>query len=159
MFLVFLTLTKISLCPNTNQLYRFEKDLKQKLILKSTSHITEEGVLLKAFKYFDLNNSGTVNKKQFVATLEKIGLAIDNQEVPSQILFFTLALHISLTEEKKKSNVIADAIRFEAREWVRRVKDQFKIKKKRFFFLWQQQKRHQSGLENASCAHNFNLFL
>lgn len=63
----------------------FEKDLKHKLILKSTSHITEEGVLLKAFKYFDLNNSGTVNKKQFVATLEKIGLAIDNQEDIDQL--------------------------------------------------------------------------
>ena len=38
---------------------RFEKELKNKLSLKSSGHTSEETVLLKAFKYFDLDNSGT----------------------------------------------------------------------------------------------------
>ena len=36
----------------------FEKELKNKLSLKSSGHTTEETVLIKAFKYFDLDNSG-----------------------------------------------------------------------------------------------------
>jgi Ca2+-binding EF-hand superfamily protein len=36
----------------------FEKELKNKLSLKSSGHTSEETTLLKAFKYFDLDNSG-----------------------------------------------------------------------------------------------------
>jgi Ca2+-binding EF-hand superfamily protein len=39
---------------------RFEKELKNKLALKSSGHTSEETVLLKAFKYFDLDNSGNI---------------------------------------------------------------------------------------------------
>jgi Ca2+-binding EF-hand superfamily protein len=39
----------------------FEKELKNKLSLKSSGHTTEETVLIKAFKYFDLDNSGNIN--------------------------------------------------------------------------------------------------
>ena len=35
-----------------------EKELKNKLALKASGHQSEETVLLKAFKYFDLDNSG-----------------------------------------------------------------------------------------------------
>ena len=37
---------------------RFERELKAKLAQKSTVHSTEENTLLKAFKYFDLDNNG-----------------------------------------------------------------------------------------------------
>jgi hypothetical protein len=42
----------------------FEKELKNKLSLKSSGHTSEETVLLKGFKYFDLDNSGKFNPNQ-----------------------------------------------------------------------------------------------
>jgi len=36
----------------------FEKELKNKLALKSSGKQSEETILMKAFKYFDLDNSG-----------------------------------------------------------------------------------------------------
>jgi len=36
-------------------------------------------MLFKAFKYFDLNDNGTVDREEFAKALEKIGLGIDNQ--------------------------------------------------------------------------------
>jgi Ca2+-binding EF-hand superfamily protein len=39
-------------------LFRFERELKAKLIQKANNFNTEEATLLKAFKYFDLNNDG-----------------------------------------------------------------------------------------------------
>lgn len=38
----------------------FEKQLKSKLAQKSSGVQSEEAVLLKSFKYFDLDNSGNV---------------------------------------------------------------------------------------------------
>ena len=52
----------------------FENELKCKLHYKASSHITEEGVLLKAFKYYDLSNSGTCNETNFIKTIRKIGI-------------------------------------------------------------------------------------
>lgn len=48
--------------------------MKSKLHYKASSHITEEGVLLKAFKYYDLSNSGTCNETNFIKTIRKIGI-------------------------------------------------------------------------------------
>ena len=42
--------------------------------MKSSGHTTEETVLLKAFKYFDLDNSGCCSKKEFLRTISKIGI-------------------------------------------------------------------------------------
>ena len=42
--------------------------------LKSSGYTTEETVLLKAFKYFDLDNSGRCSKKEFTKTILKIGI-------------------------------------------------------------------------------------
>ena len=52
----------------------FEKELKNKLSLKSSGHTTEETVLLKAFKYFDLDNSGRCSQKEFLKAITKIGI-------------------------------------------------------------------------------------
>jgi Ca2+-binding EF-hand superfamily protein len=54
----------------------FEKTLKQKLSQKSTGTTNEEAVLLKCFKYFDLNNNGTVEPDEFAKACEKIGIMI-----------------------------------------------------------------------------------
>jgi len=59
----------------------FEKTLKQKLSQKSSGATNEEAVLLKAFKYFDLNNNGTVEPDEFAKAVEKIGIMIPTRQV------------------------------------------------------------------------------
>jgi len=54
----------------------FEANLKQKLQQKSNSQTSEEQVLLKAFKFFDTNNSGTLDCNEFAKAIEKIGIMI-----------------------------------------------------------------------------------
>jgi len=58
----------------------FEKTLKQKLSQKSNGQQSEEAVLLKAFKYFDLNNNGTVEPDEFAKAVEKIGIMIPTKQ-------------------------------------------------------------------------------
>ena len=41
----------------------------------------EEQVLLKAFKYFDLNNSNTLEPEEFAKAIEKIGIMIPTRQV------------------------------------------------------------------------------
>ena len=53
---------------------QFEKELKNKLALKASGHTLEENVLLKAFKYFDLGNTGFCTPKTFLQTIYKIGI-------------------------------------------------------------------------------------
>ncbi len=52
----------------------FEKEVKNKLAQKAT--VSEEQVLMKAFKYFDLNDSGEVEPDEFAKAIEKIGIMI-----------------------------------------------------------------------------------
>lgn len=71
---------------------RFERELKAKLSQKATVHNTEENTLLKAFKYFDLDNNGTIlydlliivigtcELDEFQKALEKIGVTIPNKK-------------------------------------------------------------------------------
>ena len=58
----------------------FEKGLKAKLAAKSSGATNEETVLLKAFKYFDLNNNGTVEPEEFAKAVEKIGIMIPTRQ-------------------------------------------------------------------------------
>ena len=62
-------------------MFSFEKTLKQKLAQKATGNANEETVLLKAFKYFDLNNNGTVEPDEFAKAVEKIGIMIPTRQV------------------------------------------------------------------------------
>ena len=48
---------------------------------KSTGMTSEETVLMKAFKYFDLNNNGTVEPEEFAKAIEKIGIMIPTRQV------------------------------------------------------------------------------
>jgi len=43
----------------------FEKELKNKLAQKSSGSTSEEVLLTKAFKYFDMNGSGDVDPSEF----------------------------------------------------------------------------------------------
>ena len=54
----------------------FEKELRQKLDQKSTTRMSEETILLRAFKYFDLDNSGCVSFSEWLKALEKIGMVL-----------------------------------------------------------------------------------
>jgi Ca2+-binding EF-hand superfamily protein len=51
---------------------------------------------MKAFKYFDLNNNGTVEPDEFAKAIEKIGIMIPTQQVrlhiPGASWFSLLAL-------------------------------------------------------------------
>ena len=53
---------------------KFIKDLKNKLNQKAYGNITEETVLVKAFKYFDLDNTGKSDEECFLKTINKIGV-------------------------------------------------------------------------------------
>ncbi len=61
--------------------FSFERTLKQKLAQKANGNTNEEAVLLKAFKYFDLNNNGTVEPDEFAKAVEKIGIMIPTRQV------------------------------------------------------------------------------
>ena len=59
----------------------FERELKLKLSQKATPKIAEDVVLLRNFKYFDLNNNGRVVKNEFAKALTKIGVSSFEPEV------------------------------------------------------------------------------
>ena len=52
----------------------FEKELKNKLLMKTVGNQSEEIVLLRAFKYFDLSNTNLSDKQTFVKAVMKIGI-------------------------------------------------------------------------------------
>ena len=61
--------------------YSFERELKNKLSEKTRGAQSEEQVLMKAFKYFDLNDNGTVEPDEFAKAIEKIGIQIPTRQV------------------------------------------------------------------------------
>lgn len=59
---------------------RFEETLKRKLSEKSGGSISEETVLMRNFKYFDLDGSGAVSLAEFKKVMEKIGISFKSEE-------------------------------------------------------------------------------
>ena len=55
--------------------------MKNKLSEKTRGAQSEEQVLLKAFKYFDLNDNGVVEPDEFAKAIEKIGIQIPTRQV------------------------------------------------------------------------------
>ena len=60
--------------------------MKNKLSEKTRGAQSEEQVLMKAFKYFDLNDNGTVEPDEFAKAIEKIGIQIPTRQVSTLIL-------------------------------------------------------------------------
>ena len=60
---------------------QFENELRQKLAQKSTAHVSEETVLVRAFKYFDLDNSEAVDFEEWKKALEKIGMVLPSDKI------------------------------------------------------------------------------
>jgi len=58
----------------------FERELKNKLSEKTRGAQSEEQVLLKSFKYFDLNDNGVVEPDEFAKAIEKIGIQIPTRQ-------------------------------------------------------------------------------
>ena len=58
----------------------FEKEIRNKLSLKSNGKQGEETLLVKAFKYFDLDNSGECSKDEWLKALTKIGVTGFNDQ-------------------------------------------------------------------------------
>lgn len=67
---------------------QFENELRTKLQQKATSHVSEETVLLRSFKYFDLDNSETVSLDEFVKAIEKIGLVVPERRTLEDLFRF-----------------------------------------------------------------------
>ena len=61
--------------------------MKAKLAQKATNNSSEEAVLLKAFKFFDINNSGDLCPEEFAKAIEKIGIMIPTRQVSFILLF------------------------------------------------------------------------
>ena len=64
---------------------QFIKELKNKLSQKSYGSTIEEIVLLRAFKYFDLKNTGLCTKEVFTRTMLKIGITGLTEDEISQL--------------------------------------------------------------------------
>ena len=56
----------------------------KKLSQKASGTTSEETVLVKSFKYFDLNNNGTIEADEFGKAIEKIGIMIPTKRVSTQ---------------------------------------------------------------------------
>jgi hypothetical protein len=48
---------------------------------------------MKSFKYFDLNNNGTVEPDEFAKAIEKIGIMIPTKQVTFTLPFYSLHFH------------------------------------------------------------------
>ena len=63
----------------------FERELKNKLSEKTRGAQSEESVLMKSFKYFDLNDNGVVEPDEFAKAIEKIGIQIPTRGVSTKL--------------------------------------------------------------------------
>ena len=63
-----------------DEIQGFEQELKSKVSYKSSSHQSEEGFLVKQFKFFDIYNTGVLSFDNFYRTVEKIGMVIDKED-------------------------------------------------------------------------------
>ena len=85
----------------------FERELRNKLAQKSSGVQNEEQVLLKAFKYFDLNNSNTLEPEEFAKAIEKIGIMIPTRQV--KYSSFNICTIFTATEVKAVRILVAFA--------------------------------------------------
>jgi len=64
--------------------FSFEKELIKKLSQKAAGNQSEEQILIRCFKYFDLNNNESVEPNEFAKAIEKIGIIVPTQQVSNQ---------------------------------------------------------------------------
>ena len=76
---------------------KFIKELKSKLNQKCYGNTSEETVLIRAFKYFDLDNTGFSDIDTFLSTVRKVGITSLNDDEIAEIF--------SLFDEEKKGEI------------------------------------------------------
>ena len=57
---------------------QFENEVRLKLQQRATSYVSEETLMMRSFKYFDLDNSGFVTIEEWIKAIEKIGVVLPN---------------------------------------------------------------------------------
>ena len=62
---------------------------------------SEQSVLLKAFKYFDLNDNGTVEPDEFAKAIEKIGIQIPTKQVSPLTHFMVSRAAVVFRDEQR----------------------------------------------------------
>jgi len=65
--------------------FRFERELYSKLYLKQLPNLTLEQSLVKFFKFFDLQNTGICYLKDWIKTIEKLGVYFSKAEETQEI--------------------------------------------------------------------------
>lgn len=85
----------------------FEKELRFKLTQKTKANHPEDTTLIRHFKYYDLYNTGKVNKDQFCQTIIKVGVNTLDQSVkhPSLIYQKEIAQLFDLYDQDKDGAV------------------------------------------------------
>lgn len=66
---------------DTLDVKNFRKDVLNKLSYKGPSHSSKEAILIKIFKFYDLNASGALNQMEFLKSIAKIGVVLNSKEV------------------------------------------------------------------------------
>ena len=79
--------------------------MKNKLAQKSSGTQSEETVLMKSFKYFDLNNNGTVEPEEFAKAIEKIGIMIPTKQVSIAHAFRTLRPNLAAAKVRRLADM------------------------------------------------------
>ena len=67
---------------------KFEKDLKTKLLFKTSGHMTEEILLLKNFKYFDEDNTNKCDSPTFNQVISKVGVLSLSEEELEELFYY-----------------------------------------------------------------------
>lgn len=60
---------------------QLEKQLREKVALKTHNKMSDEAYLIKAIKFFDIYNSGYVTYEQFHQAMERIGIYYTLEEI------------------------------------------------------------------------------
>ena len=68
--------------------FNFEKELKIKLLYKTSPHMTEEILLFRTFKYFDVDNSDHCDLNTFLKVIAKVGLLEFSENELSSLFYF-----------------------------------------------------------------------
>ena len=159
-----------------NKKEKFIKELKNKLNQKCYGNTSEETVLIRAFKYFDLDNTGYSDIDTFLKTVKKIGITSLNDEEIYEIfsLFDTekkgeidyrefvseLFGNKSLSKKKKSAQIEMEesAPKSEIKSVMEEKKENLKANNPEEILNLMREKLNQRGVQGiCSIARNFRI--
>mmetsp|Transcript_29497 Transcript_29497/g.39253 ORF Transcript_29497/g.39253 Transcript_29497/m.39253 type:complete len:108 (-) Transcript_29497:2739-3062(-) len=89
------------------QLKVFEKDLKTKLSQKCPATQEEGAFLTKTFKFFDIQNKGSVTQDQFARAIQKVGVVLPDSMDIGMIFSYYDRSGDGRIDYKEFSNILA----------------------------------------------------